>query len=98
MDNSPWQNTPKLNVFKDIFDTCKTSNPVLNFFIFAILSWLEERYIDYKTKVAIDLAEIQYHHDASLLEQQQNLPPLIIESPSPIPHLPELHIHNPVVN
>lgn len=85
----------KLNHFKDIYDICKTSNLVLNFFIFAFLSWLEERFIDYKIKTAIDIAEIDFHHQVDQLEKTSVI---ITETPSAIAGLSELHITNPVVH
>jgi len=85
----------KLNHFKDIYDVCKTSNLVLNFFIFTFLFWLEERFIDYKIKTAIDIAEIDFHHQVNQLEET---PIIITETPSTVVGLPELHITNPVVH
>ena len=85
----------KLNHFKDIYDICKTSNLVLNFFIFTFLFWLEERFIDYKIKTAIDIAEIDFHHQ---LDQLEKVPTIITETPSVIAGLPELHITNLAVH
>ena len=85
----------KLNHFKNIYDICKTSNLVLNFFIFTFLSWLEERFIDYKIKTAIDIAEIDFHNQVDQLEKT---PIIITETPSSVAGLPELHITNPVVH
>lgn len=86
----------KLNVFKGIYDSCKTSNPVVDFLIFSFLYWLEERYIDYKTKVAIDIAEQQYHQEMDKAEKDWKEAALIAEAKSPTSELlPEMHIKAP---
>lgn len=100
--NTIWddvESTPtklKLNVFKGIYDTCKTSNPVINFLIFSFLYWLEERYIDYKTKVAIDIAEQQYHREMDEVEKDWKEAAIITETKSPTSELlPEMRIQAP---
>jgi len=86
----------KLNIFKGIYDTCRTRNPIIDFFIFSLLFWLEDRYIDYKTKVAIDVAEIEYHHEMDKIEKDWKEGAVITETDSPTSDLlPELRIHNP---
>jgi len=86
----------KLNIFKGIYDTCKTGNPVVDFFIFALLYWLEERYIDYKIKVAIDTAEIDYHHEMDKIEKDWKEAAVITETKSETSELlPEMRIRAP---
>lgn len=86
----------KLNVFKGIYDTCKTSNPVINFLIFSFLYWLEERYIDYKIKIAIDTAEEEYHREMDAVEQDWKEAAVITETKSPTSDLlPEMRIQAP---
>lgn len=86
----------KLNIFKGIYETCKTRNPVIDFLIFAFLYWLEERYIEYKTKVAIDAAEREYHKEMDKQELDWKEGAVIEEKPSNTSVLlPELRIHNP---
>jgi|GEM_PF-2053373 len=85
----------KLNIFKGIYDTCKTPNPVVNFLIFGFLVWLEERYIDYKTDLAIDLAEQEFHAEMDRQELDWKEGAVIKEKPSAIPDLPEMQISNP---
>jgi len=88
----------KLNIFKGIYDTCKTRNPILNFFIFSLLFWLEERYIDYKTKAAIDVAETAYHHEMDEIEKDWKEAAVITETKSETStQLPELRITAPWV-
>jgi len=102
--NTIWddvESTPtklKLNIFKGIYDSCKTNNPIINFFIFSLLFWLEERYIDYKTKVAIDVAEIEYHHKMDKIEKDWKEAAVITETKSPTSELlPEMRIRAPWV-
>lgn len=86
----------KLDIFKDLYSTCKTSNPVINFLIFSFLYWLEERYIDYKTKVAIDEAEREYHREMDAVEQDWKEAAVITETKSPTSELlPEMRIQAP---
>jgi len=85
----------KLNIFKGIYDTCKTPNPVVNFLILGFLVWLEERYIDYKTDLAIDLAEQEFHAEMDRQELDWKEGAVIKEKPSAIPDLPEMQISNP---
>lgn len=88
----------KLNVFKGIYDSCKTRNPIIDFFIFSLLFWLEERYIEYKTKVAIDVAEIEYHHEMDKIEKDWKESAIITETKSETSELlPELRIQAPWV-
>jgi hypothetical protein len=88
----------KLNIFKGIYDTCRTKNPVIDFLIFAVLYWLEERYIDYKIKVAIDIAEIDYHHEMDQIEKDWKESAVITETKSPTSELlPEMRIRAPWV-
>lgn len=88
----------KLNVFKGIYDTCKTPNPVLNFLIFSFLFWLEERYIEYKTKVAIDIAEEEFHAEMDRQELDWKEAAIITEVKSPTSELlPEMRIRAPWV-
>ncbi len=88
----------KLNIFKGIYDTCKTPNPVINFIIFSFLYWLEERYIDYKTKVAIDIAEIEYHSQMDKIEKDWKEAAVITETKSTTSELlPEMRIRAPWV-
>lgn len=88
----------KLNIFKGIYDSCKTKNPIVNFFIFSLLFWLEERYIDYKTKVAIDVAEIEYHHEMDKIEKDWKEAAVITETKSDTSALlPEMRIRAPWV-
>lgn len=83
----------KLNIFKGIYDTCRTKNPIIDFFVFALLYWLEERYIDYKTKVAIDIAEIDYHYEMDQIEKDWKESAVITETKSPTSELlPEMRI------
>jgi hypothetical protein len=102
--NTIWddvESTPtklKLNTFKGIYDTCKTPNPIINFLIFSFLYWLEERYIDYKTKVAIDIAEQQYHREMDEIEKDWKEAAIITETKSPTSELlPEMRIRAPWV-
>ncbi|MFZ9258209.1 MAG: hypothetical protein ACO233_02895 [Candidatus Fonsibacter ubiquis] len=88
----------KLNTFKGIYDTCKTPNPVLNFLIFALLFWLEERYIDYKIKMAIDIAEKEFHAAMDELEIDWKEGAVIEEKESSVEGLPEMRIHNPNID
>lgn len=88
----------KLNIFKGIYDSCKTKNPIIDFFIFSLLFWLEERYIEYKTKVAIDVAEIEYHHEMDKNEKDWKEAAIITETKSPTSELlPEMRIRAPWV-
>jgi hypothetical protein len=83
----------KLNTFKGIYDTCKTPNPVLNFLIFSFLFWLEERYIENKTKIAIDIAEKEFHTEMDRRELDWKESAVITESKSPTSELlPEMRI------
>jgi len=85
----------KLNIFKGIYDSCKTRNPVIDLFILSLLVWLEERYIDYKTKVAIDIAEIEYHHEMDKIEKDWKESAVITESKSSTSELlPEMRIRS----
>jgi hypothetical protein len=88
----------RLNTFKGIYDTCRTSNPVLNFLIFSFLFWLEERYIDYKVKMAIDIAEQEFHAEMDRQELDWKEGAVIEEEESEIPGLPSLRIHNPNID
>lgn len=88
----------KLNIFKGIYDTCKTGNLIIDFFIFSLLFWLEERYIEYKTKVAIDVAEIDYHHEMDKIEKDWKEAAVITETKSDTSVLlPEIRIQAPWV-
>lgn len=88
----------KLNIFKGIYDSCKTHNPVIDFIIFSLLFWLEERYIEYKTKVAIDVAEIEYHSQMDEIEKDWKEAAVITETKSPTSELlPEMRIRAPWV-
>lgn len=89
----------KLEIFKRIFYACKTSNAAINFLIFSFLYWLEQHYIDYKTKTAIDVAEIQYHHEMDQLEKDWKEAAVITETKSETSDLlPEMRIHAPWIN
>lgn len=86
----------RLNAFKGIYDTCKTTNPIINFFIFSFLFWLEERYIDYKTKLAIDIAELEFHKEMDRQELDWKEGAVITETKSPTSALlPEIRIQAP---
>ena len=86
----------KLNIFKGIYNDCKTPNPIINFFIFAFLYWLEERYIEYKAKVAVDDAIQQYHKEMDAVETDWLTGAVITETKSPTSELlPEMRINNP---
>jgi len=89
----------KLNIFKGIYDTAKTNNPIIDFLIFAFLYWLEDRYIEYKTKVAIDIAENEYHSQLDKEEKDWKEGAVIEEVDSPTSELlPEMRIHNPNID
>lgn len=89
----------KLNTFKQLYQACKTPVPAINFIIFSFIYWLEEHYIDYKTKTAIDVAEIQYHHEMDKQEKDWKESAVITETKSETSELlPELRIQAPWVN
>jgi hypothetical protein len=88
----------RLNIFKGIYDTCRTRNPVIDFFIFAFLYWLEERYLEYKIKIAIDAAEEQYHQQMDKIEKDWKESAIITQKDSPTSELlPEMRIRAPWV-
>ena len=50
----------RLNGFRNLYKAVKTKHPVINFLIYGVIYWLEEHFIDYKVKTAVDVALIQY--------------------------------------
>lgn len=100
--NTIWddvESTPtklKLNTFKGIYDTCKTGNPVVNYLILSFLFWLEERYIDYKTKLAIDIAENEFHAEMDQKKLDWKKAAVFTETKSPTSELlPEMRAQAP---
>ena len=88
----------KLNEFKGIYDACKTVNPIINFLILSFLFWIEERYIDYKTKLAIDIAELKFHEEVDSQELDWKEGALFTETKSLTSEfLPEMRIQAPWV-
>lgn len=88
----------KLESFRDLYQACKTPVPAINFIIFSFIFWLEEQYIDYKTKVAIDEAVIDYHHEMDKQEKDWKEAAVITETKSETStQLPELRITAPWV-
>lgn len=88
----------KLNEFKALYKACKTPVPAINFIIFGFIFWLEEVYIDYKTKVAVDEAVIEYHHEMDKQEKDWKESAVITESKSETSELlPDLQIQAPWV-
>jgi len=61
--------------------------------ILGFLVWLEERYIDYKTKLAIDIAEQEFHTQMDRQELDWKEAAVITEAKSPTSELlPEMRI------
>ena len=89
----------KLNIFKELYQACKTPVPAINFIIYSAFYWLEQQYIDYKVKSEIDVAEIRYHHELDRQEKDWKESAVITETKSETSTLlPELHISNPDID
>ena len=76
---------------REIYQSFKTSQPVINFFFYGFLYWVECHVVDYKVKTEVDVAIINYKNELPEEPEVPWKPPTITEEykSTTIP-LPEL--------
>jgi hypothetical protein len=79
----------KLNIFRELYRDLKTPIPLINFFIYAVIFWVEDSYIDYRIKRELDESIKDYHQLMDEADQKSS-DWQITESESSVPGLPIL--------
>ena len=85
----------KLNEFKALYKTWKTSVPWLDHLILGLLVWLERKLIDYRVKTTVDEAIKEYEtlHEVPMPDM---VTPVYTEKPSETStRLPEMRLTAP---
>ena len=70
-------NKLKINHFKELYKSLKTPFPPINFLILGMLIGLEQRWIDLKSKQAVDKAIDDYK--SKMVDYDQNIYRAIVE-------------------